>query len=81
MWYTTIVARPVIGNNGSGISEPIIKVPSGEDIIIRSSTWDFVVNDNCVKIINKKTSKIVFSIDSSEIIIGDRSGEHIRLKQ
>lgn len=75
------MARPVIGNSGLGTSEPIVKVPSGEDITIRSNGWDFVINDGCVKIINKKTSKTVFKIDSTEILIGDPSGEHIKLKQ
>ena len=74
------MARPVIGNtNGTGSSEPIIKVPSGEEITIRSTGWEFISDSN-VKINNKKTGKTVFKIDDTGILIGDQYGEHIKLK-
>lgn len=59
-----------MGNSGLGTSEPIVKVPSGEDITIRSNGWDFVINDGCVKINNKKTGKTVFKINDTGVLIG-----------
>ncbi|RUP38880.1 MAG: hypothetical protein EKK63_10930 [Acinetobacter sp.] len=76
------MARPVIGNiHGTGGSEPIIKVPSGEEITIRSTGWEFIISDSNVKINNKKTGKTVFKIDDTGVLIGDPYGEHIKLKQ
>lgn len=75
------MARPVIGNtNGTGSSVPIIKVPSGEEITIRSAGWEFIISDSNVQINNKKTGKTVFKIDDTGVLIGDQYGEHIKLK-
>lgn len=57
------MARPVMGNtNGTGSSEPIIKVPSGEEITIRSTGWEFIISDSNVKINNKRQGKLCLKL-------------------
>lgn len=73
--------KPAVSNLASTTTSdaPIIKVPSNQDIIVRSAGWDFVVNDDAILIKDRKNSRTVFKINSGEIIIGNENAEHIKL--
>lgn len=80
------MARPIIANvrDAAGTTiptDPVIRVPNGEDITIRSSGWDFVIKDNAIHIVNRRNNKTVFLVNNNEIVIGDANAEHIKLKQ
>lgn len=81
--------RPVIGNvidsgqYGSIQEEPIIKVPNGEKIIIRTKGFEMIMSDDEFSIVNRKTKQTVFLANQKEVVVGtvNTSGEHIKLKQ
>lgn len=58
--------------------EPIIKIPTGEQIILRSKGWDIVLSDNGVEIINRKTQEAAISCTDKGIVIGYKTKEYIK---
>jgi len=60
--------------------EPYVKIQDGNPIIVRSKGMDFVVEYDSVCVFSIKHDKVIFSITDDEIVIGNKDGEHIKVK-
>ena len=74
------MARITIGPK-EGYQTPIIQLPKGEPITLRSQGWDILMTDTTISFINRNTQKAVMKFTSTEIIIGNPDKEAIVLTQ
>jgi hypothetical protein len=84
--------RPVIANvidngqYGNIVEEPILKIPNGERIVIRTKGFELIMSDDEFSIVNRKTKQPVFLANQREVVIGvissngTTTGEHVKFK-